>query len=166
MNSDLLDIKFEADIKREESYLMALAYKLSCCRDDAMDLFQDTWLRIIENYPKYDNRNKFRSWASVIMKNVFINNFRNKKRHGVSVDIDAAYSVSSPDLEITDFTDKYIMKLIGQLPHEMSAVFYLYLQGYTYEEISQRMMIPLGTVKSRIFCIKKRLQSALKPLVK
>lgn len=166
MNKDLLDIKFEADIKREESYLLALAYKLSCSRDDAMDLFQDTWLRIIENYPRYDNRNKFRSWASVIMKNIFINNFRNRKRHGTSVDIDAAYSVCSTESEVSDFTDKYIIGLIRQLPHEMSSVFYLYLQGYTYEEISQRMMIPLGTVKSRIFCIKKRLQAVLKPLVK
>lgn len=63
---------FVENIKKEERYLTALAFKLSSSRDDALDLIQETWLRIMENYHNYDNRNKFRSWASVIMKNIFI----------------------------------------------------------------------------------------------
>ena len=62
------------------------------------------------------------------------------------------------------FIDKFIYKAINNLPHEMSAVFYLYLKGYAYEEIAHLMSIPLGTVKSRIFCTKKRLQAILKPI--
>ena len=90
MKQELLDVSLETNIKKEEGYLKALAYKLSKSQDDAQDLLQDTWVRIIENYPTYDNRNKFRSWASVIMKNIFINNFRSGKRKGVSVDIEYA----------------------------------------------------------------------------
>ena len=163
MKQELLDVSLETNIKKEEGYLKALAYKLSKSQDDAQDLLQDTWVRIIENYPTYDNRNKFRSWASVIMINIFINNFRSGKRHGVSVDIEYA-KVCVDDNRRAEYIDKFIYKAINNLPHEMSAVFYLYLKGYAYEEIAHLMSIPLGTVKSRIFCTKKRLQAILKPI--
>lgn len=155
---------FVENIKKEERYLTALAFKLSSSRDDALDLIQETWLRIMENYHNYDNRNKFRSWASVIMKKIFINNFRNKKRHGITVDIEDARMCASEDKD-PDMIVKYVMRSVSEMPHEMSAVFYLYLQGYTYEEIAQRVSIPLGTVKSRIHSIKKRLQAILEPLI-
>ena len=58
MKQELLDVSLETNIKKEEGYLKALAYKLSKSQDDAQDLLQDTWVRIIENYPTYDNRNK------------------------------------------------------------------------------------------------------------
>ena len=163
MKQELLDVSLETNIKKEEAYLKALAYTLSKRQDDAQDLLQDTWVRIIENYPTYDNRNKFRSWASVIMKNIFINNFRSGKRKGVSVDIEYA-KVCVDDNRRAEYIDKFIYKAINNLPHEMSAVFYLYLKGYAYEEIAHLMSIPLGTVKSRIFCTKKRLQAILKPI--
>ena len=163
MKQELLDVSLETNIKKEEGYLKALAYKLSKSQDDAQDLLQDTWVRIIENYPTYDNRNKFRSWASVIMKNIFINNFRSGKRKGVSVDIEYA-KVCVDDNRRAEYIDKFIYKAINNLPHEMSAVFYLYLKGYAYEEIAHLMSIPLGTVKSRILCTKKRLQAILKPI--
>ena len=145
MKQELLDVSLETNIKKEEGYLKALAYKLSKSQDDAQDLLQDTWVRIIENYPTYDNRNKFRSWASVIMKNIFINNFRSGKRKGVSVDIEYA-KVCVDDNRRAEYIDKFIYKAINNLPHEMSAVFYLYLKGYAYEEIAHLMSIPLGTV--------------------
>ena len=163
MKQELLDVSLETNIKKEEGYLKALAYKLSKSQDDAQDLLQDTWVRIIENYPTYDNRNKFRSWASVIMKNIFINNIRSGKRKGVSVGIEYA-KVCVDDNRRAEYIDKFIYKAINNLPHEMSAVFYLYLKGYAYEEIAHLMSIPLGTVKSRIFCTKKRLQAILKPI--
>ena len=97
------------------------------------------------------------------MKNIFINNFRSGKRKGVSVDIEYA-KVCVDDNRRAEYIDKFIYKAINNLPHEMSAVFYLYLKGYAYEEIAHLMSIPLGTVKSRIFCTKKRLQAILKPI--
>ena len=163
MKQELLDVSLETNIKKEEGYLKALASKLSKSQEDAQDLLQDTSVRIIESYPTNDNRNKFRSWASVIMKNIFINNFRSGKRKGVSVDIEYE-KVWVDDNRRAEYIDKFIYKAINNLPHEMSAVFYLYLKGYAYEEIAHLMSIPLGTVKSRIFCTKKRLQAILKPI--
>lgn len=163
MKNLITDVTFQNNVKNNEAYLMAVACKLSGNYDDAQDLVQDTWVRIIENYPDYDNRNRFRNWATVIMKNIFINKFRSLKRRGVSVDIDNARLYASVSMD-EDFTGQYVLKAIAKMPHEMSSVFYLYLQGYTYEEISHRVAIPLGTVKSRIFCTKKRLQAILKPL--
>ena len=153
-------VSIETNFKTNRNFLRALAMKLSRNKDDADDLLQETWLRVIENYSGYDNRNKFRAWASVIMKNIFVNNFRKNKRQGQSVDVEEAH------VSVYDDSDYLLVKgdiynAISQLPHEMAKVFYMYLQGYSYEEISVLEAIPLGTVKSRIFCAKKRLQVLL-----
>ena len=153
-------VSLETNFKTNRNFLRALALKLSRNADDADDLLQETWLRVIENYSGYDNRNKFRAWASVIMKNIFVNNFRKNKRQGQSVDVEEAH-VSVYDDSDYLLVKGDIYKAISQLPHEMAKVFYMYLQGYSYEEISVLEAIPLGTVKSRIFCAKKRLQVLL-----
>ncbi len=152
---------FDVYYEKNNSFLKSLALKLSKNQEDAQDLLQDTWLRIVENSGDYENRNKFRSWASVIMKNIFINDYRKKKRQGVNVDIEEVKLCSAINSDYL-LANEDIYKAISELPHEMSKVFYLYLQGYTYEEISKHVDIPLGTVKSRIFCAKKRLQITLK----
>ncbi len=161
MKANYAQTSFDVYYEKNNSFLKSLAMKLSKSREDAQDLLQETWLRILENSNGYDNRNKFRSWASVIMKNIFINDYRKKKRQGVNVDMDDVKLSIAVDSDYL-LVNEDIYKAISELPHEMSKVFYLYLQGYTYEEISKYVNIPLGTVKSRIFCAKKRLQITLK----
>ena len=165
MEAESERVSIETNFKTNKNFLWSLAMKLSRNSDDADDLLQETWLRVIENYSGYDNRNKFRAWASVIMKNIFVNNFRKNKRQGQPVDVEEAHVC------VTDSSDYLLVKgdinnAISQLPHEMAKVFYMYLQGYSYEEISVMVGIPLGTVKSRIFCAKKKLQVTLQPYSK
>ena len=54
-------VSLETNFKTNRNFLRALALKLSRNADDADDLLQETWLRVIENYSGYDNRNKFKA---------------------------------------------------------------------------------------------------------
>lgn len=72
-----------------------------------------------------------------------------------SREIDSEFAFSATDL-------KRVMNL---LPVESRTLFSLYLKGYRYEEIAERMKMPLGTVKVRIFRIKRKLRSYGKQIV-
>lgn len=55
-----------------------------------------------------------------------------------------------------------ITKVIDSFSEEFKKPFMMHVSGYKYEEIAEDMDLPLGTVKSRIFFARKRLQAILK----
>ena len=68
-------------------------------------------------------------------------------------------SVSTPD---GAYTIKEINKAIASFTDEYKVPFSMHVSGYKYEEIAQQLGLPIGTVKSRIFFARKRLQEMLK----
>lgn len=60
------------------------------------------------------------------------------------------------------FAAKEISKAIKEFSDEYRIPFSMYVAGYKYSEIAEKMQLPLGTVKSRIFFARKRLQALLK----
>ena len=115
-----------------QTQLRNFAMMLTSNRDDADDLVQDTTLKAIDSESKYVDNVNFKGWVFTIMRNLFINNYR----HAVRSDI-------------ASFDDGY------RVP------FSLHLAGYRYAEIAERVNLPLGTVKSRIFYARRRLQAML-----
>ena len=60
------------------------------------------------------------------------------------------------------YATKEITRAINEFTEEYRVPFTMYVEGYKYSEIAEHMHLPLGTVKSRIYFARKRLQSALK----
>lgn len=60
------------------------------------------------------------------------------------------------------FAAKEISAAINGFAPEYKVPFTMYIAGYKYSEIAEKMDLPLGTVKSRIFFARKRLQTMLK----
>jgi RNA polymerase sigma-70 factor (ECF subfamily) len=144
------------------------AYSLTLDRDDAEDLLQDTSLKVLANEEKFTENVNFKGWVMTIMKNIFINRYRKLLRNPIMVDTteDLYYlntlqdsGVNSPD---GSFAVGEISNAIAAFPEEYSRPFTMHVQGYKYEEIADKMNLPLGTVKSRIFLARKRLQDELK----
>ena len=158
---------FRAKILELQTNLLNFAYTLTSNRDDAYDLLQDTTLKALDSEDKYVDNVNFKGWVFTIMRNLFINNYRKQIRSIVVVDrSDDLYQLNSAlDTRSEDPEDainaSQITDAIKSIPKEYGRPLSLFISGYHYDEIAQRMNLPLGTVKSRIFQARQRLQRIL-----
>ena len=148
--------------------LLNFAYMLTSNRDDAYDLLQDTTLKVLDNQEKYTDNENFKGWAFTIMRNIFINDYRKSVRDRTYGDhTEGEFHLNQPREEAYESTEdaydlKEIRRIIHKLPREYKMPFSLHLRGFKYREIADRLHLPLGTVKSRIFFTRQRLQRELK----
>lgn len=144
--------------------LLNFAYKLTSNRDDAYDLLQDTTLKALDNEDKYADNINFKGWVFTIMRNLSINNYRRNSRAATIVDTtDNLYHLNlSQDSGLESPEESYgaqeITAAIGEFADEYRIPFSMHVAGYKYSEIAEEMNLPLGTVKSRIFFARKKLQ--------
>lgn len=146
---------------------MNFAYQLTSNREEAEDLVQDTTLKVLDNESKYVDNVNFKGWVLTIMRNIFINNYRRKVRSATIIDTtEDLYHLNisqESGLETPEgtFATKEISKAINEFTDEYKVPFTMYVAGYKYSEIAEHMNLPLGTVKSRIYFARKRLQNTL-----
>lgn len=144
--------------------LLNFAYMLTSNRDDAYDLLQDTSLKVLANEDKFVENTNFKGWVFTIMRNIFINNYRRVVRSATVVDTteDLYHLNLSQDSGFATpegaFCAGEIGTAIQALPEEYRVPFSMHVAGYKYNEIAEKVGVPLGTVKSRIFFARKRLQ--------
>lgn len=156
--------KFQTNLMELQSNLFNFAMMLTSNRDDANDLLQDTTLKALDNQEKYAEGTNFKGWIFTIMRNIFINNYRRASRAAVVADTtDNLYHLNlSQDsgLEAPDgsYSAKEITDAINSFPDEFRIPFSMHVAGYKYNEIAEKMHLPLGTIKSRIFFARKKLQ--------
>lgn len=150
-----------------QSNLFNFACQLTASKEAAQDLVQDTTLKVLDNESKYVDNVNFKGWVFTIMRNIFINNYRRQVRCGTVVDttedlyhlnLSQESGLSSPE---GSFAAKEISVAINAFSQEYKLPFTMYIAGYKYAEIAEKMNLPLGTVKSRIFFARKRLQKIL-----
>jgi RNA polymerase sigma-70 factor (ECF subfamily) len=144
--------------------LRSFALKLTGNEMDAEDLYQDTTMRIITNAEKYLQGTNFKAWAVTIMRNIFINNYRKRVRRNLIIDqTPNNYYINSGENSIgnegeTDITFIELLSMVNSLPEDFRKPFMMAYEGYKYEEIAEELGSPLGTIKSRIFFARKKLQ--------
>lgn len=155
---------FQTNLMNLQSNLLNFAFKLTSNRDDAYDLLQDTTLKALDNQDKYAENTNFKAWVMTIMRNLFINNYRRSVRNATVVDTtDNLYHLNlSQDSGFESPEDSYgaseITEAISEFSDEYRIPFSMHVAGYKYNEIAEKMNLPLGTVKSRIFFARKKLQ--------
>ena len=151
-------------------------YALAIARnsDDAQDLVQETYFKAYKNYHQFEGGTNSKAWMFMILKNTFINNYRKLKREPSKVDYDEIEDIyenikseqskdNNLDLDLyNNLFDDDLSSALAKLPEKMKEVFLLCdLEGYSYEEISEIVDIPIGTVRSRLHRARKLLQDEL-----
>ena len=160
--------QFQEKILGIQRNMYNFAMMLTANKDDAQDLMQDTTLKALDNHEKYVDNVNFKGWVLTIMRNIFINNYRKVIRSQTVIDkTEDLYHLnlsqdSGLDTPEGAFTIKEINQAISNLNHDLKMPFSLFLAGYKYNEISEKLKLPLGTVKSRIFFARQELQRHLK----
>lgn len=159
---------FTQNLLNVQAELRNFAFKLTADYEDANDLVQETTLKALDNEDKYTDETNFRGWMYTIMRNLFINNYRKTVRDQTYVDRtdNQFYLNSGVDVE-GDSTEgaydvKEMRRIVNSLPKEYRLPFSMFVAGFKYREIAERLGLPLGTVKSRIFFSRQKLQEALK----
>lgn len=151
-------------LDRIHNSLRAFSLKLTGNHVDAEDLYQDTTLRIMTNVEKYKPNTNFKAWAVTIMRNIFINNYRKKVRRNMIIDqTPNNYYINSGNKTVensgeTNVAYGELMGMVDSLPSDFKVPFLMAHEGYKYDEIADQLEAPLGTIKSRIFFARKKLQ--------
>lgn len=150
---------------QEEMYQWA--YRLTRNYDDAQDLLQSILLCALKSVGMYTEENNISGWLYTIMRNIFFNTTRHSGRcccmekEDIERMMQLGENALNDNAEIAfDMSD--IQRAIDTLDRPYKIPMSLYLSGYKYQEIAEKMGIPLGTVKSRIHASRVQLQETLK----
>ncbi|MBM4257665.1 MAG: sigma-70 family RNA polymerase sigma factor [Deltaproteobacteria bacterium] len=145
-------------------------------RDEADDLFQETYLRAFRFFHQFTPGTNCRAWLLTIMYNVFRNHYPQRLRDHQMLDIDRVTNEYEEQLSVDGDNnchdpavlfaarrvDKEILEAIHTLPEEYRSTFLLVDMGdLTYEEAAAVLGCPTGTVRSRLARARRALRAAL-----
>lgn len=168
---------FEAEVLPFMDSLYSTAYRMSRNRQDAEDLLQETYLRAYKYYDKFQEGTNFKAWLFKILKNTFINRYRKRQRQPLKNsfdEIEGSFELkllespltargATPEEELmVDALDQDVQQALEALPEDYrTAVELADLQGLSYREIADQLGIPLGTVMSRLYRGRRKLEAVL-----
>jgi len=155
------------------------AYRLTFEEDDSKDLVQETYLKAYRFIDSFQQGTNAKAWLFRILKNSFINDFRKKSKQPVKVDyqeVENYYNSDDIDHSITtDLRVESVQDMIGdEVSNALNAlavdfrtvIILCDLEGFTYEEMSKILDIPIGTVRSRLHRARNLIREKLKKYAK
>lgn len=169
--------RFNKEAMPHKKVLFAVAMKLTRNVNDAEDLVQETLMKAFRSFHTYQEGTYCKAWLLRIQHNVFINNYRKKKRERETVcgerRDELRYAMQDNRISaVTDHPEQRLLyqeispevrKALKAVPEKFrNSVILADLQDNSYQEIADQENIPLGTVMSRIYrgrqLLKKQLQ--------
>lgn len=160
-------LEFERELTLQKSVLFSFSLKLTRNYQDAQNLFQDGAIRGFRYCHRFETGTNFRAWMSTIIRNTFINNFRAKQRKRTVNEPIEAFLFSIENLNIVanqgemNMRIQEIYDILDELSDLYTIPFVLQFKGYEYKEIAQKLDLPIGTVKSRLYTARKLLQKKI-----
>lgn len=152
------DSSCEKLYKRFYGFAFSISIKYCLNRDDAVEVVNDSFMKVFKNIHRYDIEKPFKPWFSRIVVNTSIDKIR--RRSDIHLDIDDIALSGNQHVE-SDITIKETLKLLHQLPHLHRMVFNLYeIDGYSHKEIATKLGI--GESSSRTYL--SRAKNQLKDL--
>lgn len=161
-------LQFNNSLLGLQNKLHYFALSLTSNDSDAKDLLQETVLKALTYRSQFVNNTNFKAWVFTIMKNTFINNYRRdqKSRNTFDGTDDALRLANKKNYESeTPEVVHSVLELnnvIERLDDDFKVPFRMHTEGFKYKEIAEKLDLPIGTVKSRIFFTRKKLQVMLK----
>lgn len=158
-----------------EHWLVCLrvARRMTGADPDAEDIVQDAFVKALRNLHRFDHRCAFRTWLLRIVTNCATDHLRRRRRKLVLLDFSSWLRSGSGDegpepaksedpslpLQNAELRAKLDLAL-SELSQTTRGAFVLYAEaGMTYQEVSDTLEIPIGTVMSRIHSARKKLRS-------
>ena len=166
--------EFETEAFPHKDILFNFALRTTGDKDDAHDLLQETFMKAFRFWDKYEKGTNIRAWLFRIMKNTYINRYRKETREPGMVDYDDVEnfydsirddSTDSNDLQkrmYSNMLSDEVTEALQSLPEDFRTVVILCdIEGLMYDEISEFLNCPIGTVRSRLHRGRKMLEEKL-----
>lgn len=155
--------------------LYGVAMRLARSHDDALDLVQETLMRAMCAWDRFEPGSNLRAWLLRILTNSFINGYRKRRRHSrfaTECPGDALVALYGTDEDhIADPVDVAVGAALGDEvktaldalgPEYREVVERADLKGEKYRDIADALHVPIGTVMSRLFRARRQLESELR----
>ena len=169
---------FEAEMMPHLDALYRTAFSMTRNAGDAEDLVQDTYLRAFQFYGQFTGGTNARAWLFRILTNLYINSYRRRTREPERVSYDEMEDFylynrlsdaqnrgggNSPEETVVQQVQiEAIRDAIGKLPDEYrDTVLLADMNEFSYQEISDILQVPIGTVRSRLSRGRRLVQKAL-----
>ncbi len=170
----LLETEFELIALPNLSHLFTAAFYFTKDNAEAEDLVQETYLRAFCFFDKFQPGTNCRAWLLSILRNLFINRYRQRRKEPETVDwetIDQVYEFmveegerGNPEsLIFSKVMDDEVEEALRELPEEFrTAIVLVDIEELSYEEAAKVMGCPIGTIRSRISRGRQILQVTLR----
>jgi RNA polymerase sigma-70 factor (ECF subfamily) len=155
----------QEELVSEMANLRKFALRLTKNVSDSEDLLQATVLRALEKKDYFQEDTNLFSWSSKIMFNLFVSQYRHKKKFETQYDpthyLEQVVTGPSQEASTDLATVRESMKKLSKEHYEILVL--VCIQGMRYEEVAESLDIPVGTVRSRLSRARQQLQDMLAP---
>ncbi len=173
---------FEVLVRKHQKRMLNIAYRMIGNYEEACDIVQDTFISAYKSIKSFKGEAKFSTWLYTIVMNLSKNRLKQLRtqlhREKFSIDdpaltnngqVRGALASSGPSaletLERRDVQQK-VQQCINSLDEEFREVLILRdIQGFSYDEISDVLTVPEGTVKSRLSRAREAVKDCLKKVI-
>lgn len=159
---------------RDQLYKTALRMTRSV--EEAEDILQETYLKAFHHYDRFEEGTNLKAWLFRIMKNTYINSYRKRKLQPLHLEFDELQegfestlldqghvADTSPETDLLNgLLDAEVRDALLGLPHDYKmAVLLVDIHGLSYQETADVLAVPVGTVMSRLYRGRKKLERSL-----
>jgi len=160
-------------MRRYEGYIYRLCHNFTGTREDALDLTQETFIKIFQGLDTYQLNRPFKPWLRQVAVNTCIAFLQKRSSLPLFLDqplavgnltlADTVVSREDPAQEIEwQETSRFLQEAINKLPQAYRLLIVLrHQEGMSYQEIAEETGVPLGTVKTHLFRARAALRQGL-----
>ena len=134
---------------------------------EAEDVLQETFLAVLRERDRAASLRSVRAWLYQVAHNLCLNRLRSRRRAGKAMEAvghaDATIDPSGPAQTALEAAERarVLSAAVERLPPTLAELYHLRASGLSYEEVAEITEVPLGTVKSRMHELVKRLREEM-----
>ena len=157
------------DLKAQEylfkqywGYVMSIALRFSSCHDNALEIANDSFLKIFLEINSHQIDKEFRAWVRKIVINTAIDYYRKDKKNNAEISIEAAYNETVDEVVSNNLSAEELINLINSMPVKYRYIFNLFeIEGYSHDEIALQLGITASNSRTNLTRAKKMLRKMI-----
>jgi RNA polymerase sigma factor (sigma-70 family) len=162
-----MEATFNSLIAINQQFLKGLALKLTKNKNEAEELYQETVLKLLLNKDRFDINTNFKHWSQFIMRNNFINHYRqNERRQTFCTDTNDSMFANlcggvNQNESMSNLNMEYLQSEINRLDERYRKPLELHLNGTKYNEMVEILNLDIAHLRTQVYMAKKILREKL-----